>query len=299
MEAGWFEVGLARYRGFLLVRPEGWVGERLCALALADNIVWRWNGPPHSDSFHMSLQAPGAEHLAILRSDDGEVVGHSGLYGLNSSHRTAFFEASLTPVHQAMHGRRGVGAVALALEVDEGVADEAAGRIGAVAALLFGAALGLAGAIFQNLTRNPLGAPDIIGIDANPNATEIAGTDLVRTMRAEALDFPDDSFDAIVSVHAIEHIPELEEALVEMGRVLRPGGRAMFIYPAEPIQGLFAIPTSVILHGTPFKAREVHCQKLWPSKLRSMVDGLGWIETHHEFNLLRSPQFVSQFAATV
>lgn len=37
-------------------------------------------------------------------------------------------------------------------------------RIGA--ALLFGAALGLAGAIFQNLTRNPLGAPDIIGIDA-------------------------------------------------------------------------------------------------------------------------------------
>jgi len=35
-----------------------------------------------------------------------------------------------------------------------------------VAALAFGAALGLAGAVFQNLTRNPLGAPDIIGLDA-------------------------------------------------------------------------------------------------------------------------------------
>lgn len=35
-----------------------------------------------------------------------------------------------------------------------------------LAALVFGAALGLAGAIFQNLTRNPLGAPDIIGLDA-------------------------------------------------------------------------------------------------------------------------------------
>ncbi len=35
-----------------------------------------------------------------------------------------------------------------------------------VAALVFGVALGLAGAIFQNLTRNPLGAPDIIGLDA-------------------------------------------------------------------------------------------------------------------------------------
>lgn len=34
------------------------------------------------------------------------------------------------------------------------------------AALVFGAALGLAGAIFQNLTRNPLGSPDVIGLDA-------------------------------------------------------------------------------------------------------------------------------------
>lgn len=34
------------------------------------------------------------------------------------------------------------------------------------AALVFGAALGLAGAVFQNLTRNPLGSPDVIGLDA-------------------------------------------------------------------------------------------------------------------------------------
>jgi iron complex transport system permease protein len=33
-------------------------------------------------------------------------------------------------------------------------------------ALLLGAALGMAGAIFQSLTRNPLGSPDIIGFDA-------------------------------------------------------------------------------------------------------------------------------------
>ncbi|MFT4262291.1 MAG: iron chelate uptake ABC transporter family permease subunit [Nocardioides sp.] len=32
--------------------------------------------------------------------------------------------------------------------------------------LLFGAALGLAGAVLQSLTRNPLGSPDIIGFDA-------------------------------------------------------------------------------------------------------------------------------------
>ncbi|MER5491738.1 iron chelate uptake ABC transporter family permease subunit [Streptomyces sp. NPDC002490] len=35
-----------------------------------------------------------------------------------------------------------------------------------VAGLVFGAALGVAGAIFQNLTRNPMGSPDVIGLDA-------------------------------------------------------------------------------------------------------------------------------------
>ncbi len=137
---------------------------------------------------------------------------------------------------------------------------------------------------------------DIVGIDANPEAPEASGSDRVLYMRAEELDFPDADFDAIVSVHAIEHIPPLEEAAAEMARVLKPGGRALFIYPAEPIQGLYAMPTSVILHGTPFKAREVHCHKLTPRRVRELMGRHGLVETHHEFNLLKSPQFISVFA---
>jgi ubiquinone/menaquinone biosynthesis C-methylase UbiE len=136
---------------------------------------------------------------------------------------------------------------------------------------------------------------DIVGIDANPNAREVADTDRVLHMRAEQLKFEDKEFDAVISVHAIEHIPPLDEAVAEMARVLQPQGRALFIYPAEPIQGLYAIPTSVILYGTPFKARQVHCHKLWPSKVRRIVEPFGLTETHHEFNLWKSPQFVSLF----
>lgn len=36
----------------------------------------------------------------------------------------------------------------------------------ALAALVFGALLGTAGAVFQSMTRNPLGSPDVIGFDA-------------------------------------------------------------------------------------------------------------------------------------
>ena len=39
-----------------------------------------------------------------------------------------------------------------------------------LAALLFGAALGLSGAVFQSLTRNPLASPDIIGLSAGSYA---------------------------------------------------------------------------------------------------------------------------------
>jgi ubiquinone/menaquinone biosynthesis C-methylase UbiE len=100
----------------------------------------------------------------------------------------------------------------------------------------------------------------------------------------------------VVSVHAIEHIPPLDQAAAEMSRVLKPGGSALFIYPAEPIQGLYAIPTSVILYGTPFKATTVHCHRLTPSKVRRLMGFHGLTETHHEFNLIKSPQFISRFS---
>jgi len=136
---------------------------------------------------------------------------------------------------------------------------------------------------------------DITGVDANPTAPRVAGSERVLHMRAEALEFDDRSFDAVITVHVLEHLPELDRAIEEMARVLRPGGRQLHIYPAEPIMGLYAIPASVILHGTPFKAREVHCQKLWPSKLRRKMAPTGLTEIHHEFSLLKAPQFCSLF----
>jgi SAM-dependent methyltransferase len=45
---------------------------------------------------------------------------------------------------------------------------------------------------------------------------------------AAALPFADGCFDAVVSNHSLEHFADLEGALAEIGRVLRPGG-ALFI----------------------------------------------------------------------
>ncbi|MDH3193679.1 MAG: class I SAM-dependent methyltransferase [Acidimicrobiia bacterium] len=140
-----------------------------------------------------------------------------------------------------------------------------------------------------------LGA-DAVGIDANPHAAAESVTEGVTTGNAEALDYPDASFDKIVSVHAIEHIPNIEAAFSEMARVLKPGGKALFIYPAEPIQGIWAVPTAIVLHGNPLRARDVHCNWLWPSKVRGIAEPRGLVHDHSSFMLLSSPQFVSVFS---
>jgi SAM-dependent methyltransferase len=134
---------------------------------------------------------------------------------------------------------------------------------------------------------------DAVGVDLNPMAVEHGVTPHLRVMDATALQFPDGHFDALVSMHMIEHIPALDTALAEMARVVRPGGSLLLVYPAEPIQGLWAIPTSMILHGTPWRARDVHCHKLTPRRLSDRIADLPLRAVDDSFQLLKSPQFTS------
>jgi SAM-dependent methyltransferase len=133
------------------------------------------------------------------------------------------------------------------------------------------------------------------GIDLNPNAEAVAASAGVRTMSATALEFDAQSFDAVVSFHAIEHIPPLPEVFAEIARVVKSGGEVLLVYPAEPIRGLYAIPTSVILHGSPFRAREVHVHRLNPHKVEGLGRRAGLTEVRHSFRLYPSPEYASLF----
>src|SRR4029079_12466389 len=53
-----------------------------------------------------------------------------------------------------------------------------------------------------------------------------------RVADAEELPYPDASFDLVVGHAVLHHVPDVERALGEVLRVLRPGGR--FVFAGEP-----------------------------------------------------------------
>lgn len=136
---------------------------------------------------------------------------------------------------------------------------------------------------------------DAQGIDLNPQAAEVALVPRVRTMSATSLHFGDETFDAVVSFHAIEHIPPIDRALAEIARVVRPNGKVLLVYPAEPIRGLFAVPTSMILYRSPFKARSVHVHKLDRQRVNVLGVEAGMRELRSSFRAFPWPEYASLF----
>lgn len=82
-----------------------------------------------------------------------------------------------------------------------------------------------------------LAGATVTGIDLTPRHVELARQHLdelglegtIVEGDAEALPFPDSTFDRVSSNGVLHHTPDLPRALAEIHRVLRPGGRATVI----------------------------------------------------------------------
>lgn len=127
-------------------------------------------------------------------------------------------------------------------------------------------------------------APESYGVDINAVAIGNGITQNLAVMDAENLEFPDKSFDKIYSLHTIEHVPSPQKALKEMARVLKPGGKIVLAYPAEPIRGLFALRGAILCHRNPFYARRLHLHKLSPKKIEQFATSAGLKHTVSEFS---------------
>ena len=59
--------------------------------------------------------------------------------------------------------------------------------------------------------------------------------DGMRSEDLEALTFESESFDVVLTQDVLEHVLRPEQALAEIGRVLRPGGLHIFTVPYSPV----------------------------------------------------------------
>ena len=77
------------------------------------------------------------------------------------------------------------------------------------------------------------GGCEVVGIDPIQAqveaAVERAGGPLYLRSSADGLPFADESFDGVVACLVFEHIDAVDEAFAEVARVLRPGGRFLFL----------------------------------------------------------------------
>ena len=96
----------------------------------------------------------------------------------------------------------------------------------------------------------------VLATDISSNILELAEREAraaglsnvaTRTMDGESLDVEDESFDAVISRVGLIYFPDQEQALAEMGRALRSGGRiSAIVYSTPERNGFFSVPVSII-----------------------------------------------------
>lgn len=78
----------------------------------------------------------------------------------------------------------------------------------------------------------------------------------LRVADAEALPFPDESFDVVYSWGVLHHSPDTPRAIEEVRRVLRPGGTArVMIYHSRSLVGDLLWVRYALLRGRPWRSR--------------------------------------------
>ena len=97
-----------------------------------------------------------------------------------------------------------------------------------------------------------------VGLDLEPLALQFCrerGHAALVRGSATALPFADRSFDVVLALDVLEHIPDHEAAAREIARVLRPGGHALITVPAY--RSLWSRHDVALMHQRRYRAGEV------------------------------------------
>ena len=110
----------------------------------------------------------------------------------------------------------------------------------------------------EGITTEKMGA---IGLDLNRGTVKGSAYDIP---------FPDETFGAVTLLEVIEHLEEPEKAMVEIKRVLKPGGKIIMLFPNDWI---FKIAWFLFgMCGEIFRDRG-HLRQWTPRKAKELLYG--------------------------
>jgi demethylmenaquinone methyltransferase/2-methoxy-6-polyprenyl-1,4-benzoquinol methylase len=138
-----------------------------------------------------------------------------------------------------------------------------------------------------------LNPQEIIGVDIAEEMLKLGDEKLQRlhlngvvklqTGNAEELEFPDDSFDAVMVAFGVRNFENLERGLAEMFRVLRREGAALILEfsspgrsPLRQVYSFYFRKILPIIGGTISGHREAY--RYLPRSVESFPDGDGFLE---------------------
>ena len=123
---------------------------------------------------------------------------------------------------------------------------------------------------------------DVTAVDLTENALTVArefaahsGVSIdFRRANAENLDFPDATFDVVYSFGVLHHTPDIEKAVSEVRRVLKPGGKALIMLYARDslvnaVHKAFRLP-----YESP-RDRKDHCPVVYTYSRRGVKELFG------------------------
>lgn len=124
-------------------------------------------------------------------------------------------------------------------------------------------------------------SPNTIGIDINDEVIKESNIPNMFIADAVKLPFENSSFTKTLSIHTIEHIPDLSKVFQELDRVTRPGGLSLHAFPLALIRGvdgayLDAWKTTKNPLKALILARKLHVHKLSPTALNKFLQKTKW-----------------------
>jgi ubiquinone/menaquinone biosynthesis C-methylase UbiE len=133
--------------------------------------------------------------------------------------------------------------------------------------------LGAGAGIVSQMNFRGLGAT-ICGVDLEPRVAANPYLDEAMVAGAEAIPYPDESFDLVFCDNVLEHLPDPEAAFREIHRILKPGGVFLFKTPNRfHYMPLIASLTPTCFHRMYNRMRGREGADTFPTKYRANSRG--------------------------